>query len=310
MGDAAVTQMPQNVPIRLNVGGTVFHTALHTLMVGAQCGSLLFQVLCAQILGPVDPSAAAAGAGAGNPWERRVVSAPVQKHRVEHFVDADPTPLPYWLEYLRTRKVPYVEAGPVRERLILDSERAGLTELAQALRGLTDYRRAELQAVLLRKNIVNLHGARLGGQDLSNLGFAGCSLRCADLSRCNLSGCDFAGANLSRANLSNADLTGCNLRGADLRGADLRGANLSGAVLPWDSGLMEGVQLAEATGWVPANKDMSKAKLQNANLSASDLKRVKLRAADLRAANLRGATLEGADLADADMDSADLTGAV
>ena len=34
---SSVTTMPQNVPIRLNVGGTVFHTSrlLHTLMEGA-----------------------------------------------------------------------------------------------------------------------------------------------------------------------------------------------------------------------------------------------------------------------------------
>ena len=32
---SSVTTMPQNVPIRLNVGGTVFHTSLHSLMEGA-----------------------------------------------------------------------------------------------------------------------------------------------------------------------------------------------------------------------------------------------------------------------------------
>ena len=44
--------MPQNVRIRLNVGGTVFHTSLHTLMEGARHGGVVFQCLCVQILGP------------------------------------------------------------------------------------------------------------------------------------------------------------------------------------------------------------------------------------------------------------------
>ena len=48
------TAMPQNVCIRLNVGGSVFHTSLYTMMKGARHGARVFQTLCTQILGPVD----------------------------------------------------------------------------------------------------------------------------------------------------------------------------------------------------------------------------------------------------------------
>lgn len=45
MADPVAT-MPQNVRVRLNVGGTPFHTSLHTLMEGARRGCVVFQCLC------------------------------------------------------------------------------------------------------------------------------------------------------------------------------------------------------------------------------------------------------------------------
>ena len=60
----ATTVMPQNVRVRLNVGGTTFHTSLHTVMEGARRGSPVFQCLCAQILGP-QANGAAVGSGSG-----------------------------------------------------------------------------------------------------------------------------------------------------------------------------------------------------------------------------------------------------
>jgi hypothetical protein len=51
--------MPLHVPIRIDVGGTVFRTSLHTLMEGARHGSGNdFQALCHKI--PASPLAAAA----------------------------------------------------------------------------------------------------------------------------------------------------------------------------------------------------------------------------------------------------------
>ena len=61
-----------------------------------------------------------------------MVPAQNPQYGVKHFVDADPTPWPFWLEYLRSGEVPFVEAGPLRDRVICDSERAGLAELADA----------------------------------------------------------------------------------------------------------------------------------------------------------------------------------
>ena len=67
MADAPAA-MPQNVRVRLNVGGTPFHTSLHTLMEGARRGCVVFQCLCVHgydqasikegwtVMGPVSPS--------------------------------------------------------------------------------------------------------------------------------------------------------------------------------------------------------------------------------------------------------------
>ena len=44
--------MLQNVRVRLNVGGTVLHTSLHTVLEGARRGSSVLQCLSAHILGP------------------------------------------------------------------------------------------------------------------------------------------------------------------------------------------------------------------------------------------------------------------
>jgi hypothetical protein len=62
---------------------------------------------------------------------------------------------------------------------------------------------------------------------------------------------------------------------------------------------MEGVQLTGATGWVPADKDLRKAKLRGANLSGCDLEDV----------NLSGANLSNADLSDTNLQGTVLCGA-
>jgi hypothetical protein len=62
---------------------------------------------------------------------------------------------------------------------------------------------------------------------------------------------------------------------------------------------MEGVKLAGATGWVPADRNLCQAKLAGADLSGADLSGANLRSADLTAAELSGARLCGAMLAGA-----------
>jgi hypothetical protein len=54
-GAAPATAMPLHVPIRIDVGGTVFRTSLHTLMEGARLGGNDFQALCHKILRPGEP---------------------------------------------------------------------------------------------------------------------------------------------------------------------------------------------------------------------------------------------------------------
>ena len=134
--------------------------------------------------------------------------------------------------------------------------------------------------------------AKLGGSTLTEAVFEQAQAAKADLSNCNLSKANFRAANLSNANLSGANMQGC-----AVINADLSGANLEGAVLPaWDSGLLAGVKLKGAFGWIPASKDLSGAMLAGADLSRCDLSDVNLSGANLMYANLDGANLEGAIL--------------
>ncbi len=116
--------MPHNVHVRLNVGCAHLHTFLNTVMEGARLGYGCFQTLCVKILqAPQDSSQEPV-------WSRvKLVPRTMEQNRV-HFIDVDPKHLSFWLGYFRTRKVPYVEAGSRRQRLIATSEEAGLKDLA------------------------------------------------------------------------------------------------------------------------------------------------------------------------------------
>ena len=95
-----------------------------------------------------------------------------------------------------------------------------------------------------------------------------------------------------------------------MQNVNLTKAKLHNARLPaWSSGLLEGVKLAGAEGWVPADKDLSNAKLKGADLSTCDMSGINLSSADLSNAKLQGAVLKGADLSKCDLSGADLTGA-
>jgi uncharacterized protein YjbI with pentapeptide repeats len=123
---------------------------------------------------------------------------------------------------------------------------------------------------------------------------------------------DPSNANLQASDLSGIDLSGFDLKGADFSQANLQKVNftsakLQGARLPaWSSGLLEGVKLAGAEGWVPADKDLSNAKLQGADLSSCDLSGVNFSSADLRGANILKANLQSVNLANAKLHDARL----
>jgi hypothetical protein len=111
MGDT--TTVPHNVHVRLNVGCAHLRTSLNTVMEGARLGYSCFQTLCVKILqAPHDSSQEPV-------WSRvKLVPTTVMEQNRVHFIDADPKHLSFWLGYFRTRKVPYVEAGSRRQRLI------------------------------------------------------------------------------------------------------------------------------------------------------------------------------------------------
>jgi len=88
------------------------------MMEVARQGGVVFRCLCVQTLGcgpaPPGPSEAAGGQSS---WESRVVPAQMEQYQHEHFVDADPTPFLYWLDYIRSGQVPFVKAVPKREKV-------------------------------------------------------------------------------------------------------------------------------------------------------------------------------------------------
>lgn len=96
------------------------------------------------------------------------------------------------------------------------------------------------------------------------------------------------------AGLALADLTGLVLAECDLSGANLQGARLDRAEL-------HGTRLARA--------NLRGASLEGAFLVRADLHHADLRGACLRGANLRKAELTGADLTGADLRDAELDGA-
>ena len=280
--------------IRLNVAGTMFETSLKTVVEGSKRGGFLFRAIVASLGKQAPPEDEQVLW-----WSSRIFRDRDQddsRREVKaYFVDADPTPFPVWLEYLRCGgKAPFVEAGMQRERLVLASREAGLIGLAQDLSCQPDWLRAQLVPMLCKRLALNLRGQRLHGQDLSKLGFESCDLRFANLSSCDLSYCSFC----------NVDLTG-----ASLRDSNLTGAALEGALLPaWSSGLMEGVQLVGATGWVPGDKNLSEARIPRAKLAGCDLTGLWISNADLEGADLSGANLSGSDLSGSNLRDTVLSG--
>ena len=285
----AQTSSPKKMRVRLNVGGTIFHTSLRTVLEGSTRGGALFDIIIAA-LRKQDPPADERI----QRWSARIFRdhTDEQEGLKAFFIDSDPTPFPVWLEYLRTGKVPVVEAGVVRECLILASREAGLVELADGLQARPDWLRCQLVTMLWRGGGINLRGQRMQAQDLSKLGFDQCVLCFADLSGCDLSYSSFC----------DADLTGACLVRSNLTCADFTRAKMP----DWSSGLMEGVNISGAKGWVPGDKDLSGARLRGVDLSGTDLCGVKLCNADLGDADLTSACLDGADLSGATLRAATL----
>jgi hypothetical protein len=76
-GTGAQTDRPRREVVRINVGGTIFHTSINTVMEGAVRGSPVFQRLAEHIFGPhASGFDEARGAAAGKlDWKQRVMPA-------------------------------------------------------------------------------------------------------------------------------------------------------------------------------------------------------------------------------------------
>ena len=152
----------------------------------------------------------------------------------------------------------------------------------------------------------------------------------ANLVEANLANADLTDATLSSANLRNAYLTNANLRNAYLANANLAGADLTDATLVGvQSGGITGIPLALPTAGPYGNAqwqlidgyligpvaDLTGAILTDSNLSNTDLVGANLTNALLNGvhlanADLYNANLSGADLTDANLLNADLTGVI
>jgi uncharacterized protein YjbI with pentapeptide repeats len=129
----------------------------------------------------------------------------------------------------------------------------------------------------------DLHGVRLGGNDMTSWGF---------------SGQDLTGAYLN-ATLSNADLTGATLTDADLRSSRLTNANLTDALV------------AGAAFWSTTSSGFTKEQLYStASYQAKKLQGIDLGGNDLTGWDFRGQDLTGAVLSSAALADAKLTDAV
>jgi hypothetical protein len=93
-----VVPMQRSLIVRLDVGGAPMATSLATVMEGARQGGDVFEVLCAQVLGP---GWTAYQDGRAVPGE--LVS---QQTDAEHFVDCEPEVFRIIINYLRDGAVP------------------------------------------------------------------------------------------------------------------------------------------------------------------------------------------------------------
>ena len=141
---------------------------------------------------------------------------------------------------------------------------------------------------------IQLPGANLHGNELSNLDYRNANLANADLTSTRLRNLDLTNADLSRthwydalvhdtmfrgATMRNADLRGSHFSRVDLRGADLRNANVALTTV-------QGVSYRTAL----VDSDMRGADLRGADMSAARLWGTDLRGADIRGTNFRGAS--------------------
>ena len=79
---SGIEKEPKNERIRLNVGGTVYETSLHTVIEGARAGGGVFKCLCAHILGE---DCAHAGQ-LDSAWEARVFALEEEDMKPRHLV--------------------------------------------------------------------------------------------------------------------------------------------------------------------------------------------------------------------------------
>jgi uncharacterized protein YjbI with pentapeptide repeats len=205
--------------------------------------------------------------------------------------------------------------------------RGGIT-LAQ-LYSTASYQAHDLSGIRL---LINLSGANLASQKLTDASFYSATLTNADLREADLTGADISSTALTGANFTNANLTNVkahfvtgnpNFTQAELQGADFFYATLTSPVFSdanlknakfWNATL-PGAMFNQAT---LVNADFYQAKLNGADFTGANLshanfysvyEQTDLSNAVFRQANLSNANFHSATLAGADFTGADVRGA-
>ncbi|KAL6067195.1 Pentapeptide repeat-containing protein [Balamuthia mandrillaris] len=334
----------QSRRVKLNVGGTIFHTSTTTLE--REPHSLLACLASGrwksdQQENDEDGEEKGEGKGGG---------------ALFFFLDRDPDVFAIVLAYLRAAGSLSVDDllqmsarhNISRRRLLVEADYLMLEQLSTLLRGEaeaeevveeTEYdketdegrskRRHRIAVedlpnpdLLTRREVVSLLCLKgYGGSTNANSGttankqtLRGVRFCALDLSRlcfnerampeADFRCCNLHRTHFQRAELSEALLQGANLSLANLRKANLKNANLEGADLRGAN-----LQGANLTGACLHGADLRGADVSEAVMASADLRGSRLTAADLKETDLRQANLEGADLRGANLKDAVLTGA-
>eukprot|EP00049_Salpingoeca_infusionum_P008134 m.131797 g.131797 ORF g.131797 m.131797 type:complete len:859 (+) comp13925_c0_seq2:141-2717(+) len=279
--------------IRLNVGGTHFHTTITTLLRDSE--SMLARMF--------DPD---------GDWTLAVDDTGA------FLLDRNPNYFAPLLSYLRSGTM-VLDEGISPSGVLCEADYFGLADAASLLQPLAErealryhpdppitraeFTRAILStsaATMLRCQGLNFTNADLSKLDLRSINFSFAIFDGCDLSKCNLRGCCFVGASMTNCILDGSELMGCNMNRACLTKSSLRNCNFHDPSQHSQASL-EGADCQFC--------DFEDSNLSGVNMRVARLKGAKLRHCNLRGSNMAGTDLGGSDLTGCILQNTNLRGA-
>jgi uncharacterized protein YjbI with pentapeptide repeats len=183
-----------------------------------------------------------------------------------------------------------------------------------------EMQRADIEAMIARRQKLKLTGKKLNGLDLSGLDFTGADFRGAHLNKTKFAGARLKGVTFDHAIAMEADFTGADLTQSSLYSVLMQktlfdAADLSYARIAGDFSdarlrktLVVGADLAAERAPKPA--DIDHAIFRKADLRGADFESAIMTRADLGFAQCAGTNFMDADLSKADAVKADFRGAI